>query len=228
MTEIMICINTFMFYTIYKVTNLINNKIYIGKHQTMNPDDSYYGSGVAICDAISKHGKENFKKEVLFIFETEDAMNAKEKELITEEFVARRDTYNLGIGGEGGPHFRGKSHTDEWKSDRKSLWQTEEYRKKMEISMSSPDCLEKRRLGCIKGGEATKGKTLSDAAKENMKRAASLRDKSIYDKISESVKSYYANTPKEDRPRKKRIRKPLSEETKEKLRLKARERNRSK
>lgn len=33
------------YYTIYKTTNLINGKIYIGKHQTKDPYDSYLGSG---------------------------------------------------------------------------------------------------------------------------------------------------------------------------------------
>lgn len=102
-----------MFYTIYKVTNKINGKVYIGKHQTVNPMDGYYGSGRAIKNAIKKHGKENFEKDVLFIFETEHEMDIKEKELITEEFVLREDTYNLGVGGEGGPHFKGKTHTEE-------------------------------------------------------------------------------------------------------------------
>ena len=99
-----------MFYTIYKITNKINGKIYIGKHQTETPNDGYYGSGKSIKSAIKKYGKENFEKEVLFVFETEYEMNLKEKELITEDFVSRSDTYNLGIGGEGGPHFKGKKH----------------------------------------------------------------------------------------------------------------------
>ena len=64
-----------MFYTIYKVTNLINNKIYIGKHQTKNPHDSYYGSGYMIRTWIEKYGKENFKKEILLIFDNEKEMN---------------------------------------------------------------------------------------------------------------------------------------------------------
>ena len=54
-----------------------------------------------------------FSKEILFVFETEQEMNDKEKELITEEFVKRPDTYNVGVGGEGGPHFKGRKHTEE-------------------------------------------------------------------------------------------------------------------
>lgn len=110
-----------MLYTIYKVTNKINGKIYIGKHQTKNPNDGYFGSGKFIKSAIRKYGKENFAKEVLFIFETELEMNQKEKELITEEFVSRKDTYNAGVGGEGGPHFKGKSHSDDAKKKMASF-----------------------------------------------------------------------------------------------------------
>ena len=102
-----------MYYTIYKVTNKLNGKFYIGKHQTKKVDDAYYGSGKAIKEAIQKYGVENFYKEVLFIFDTEDDMNNKEKELITEEFVNRKDTYNLGVGGEGGAHFKGRVHSSE-------------------------------------------------------------------------------------------------------------------
>ena len=102
-----------MKYTIYQIKNKINGKIYIGKHQTENLDDGYFGSGVALREAVKKYGKENFLKEILFVFDSEDEMNAKERELITEDFVKRKDTYNLGVGGEGGPHFKGKSHTKE-------------------------------------------------------------------------------------------------------------------
>lgn len=104
-----------MYYTIYKITNTINKKVYVGKHQTLNINDNYLGSGRNITAAIKKYGKENFVKEILFVYNNEDEMNSKEKELITEEFVGRTDTYNIGIGGQGGPHFKGQSHSTDTK-----------------------------------------------------------------------------------------------------------------
>lgn len=91
-----------MYFTVYKVTNLLDGKYYIGKHQTKNLDDEYLGSGIHIVRAIKAHGKENFSKEILFIFDNEDAMNKKEAELVTTEVCLQEDTYNLSPGGKGG------------------------------------------------------------------------------------------------------------------------------
>ena len=87
-----------MFYTIYKITNKINGKFYIGKHQTKNLNDGYMGSGKLIRNAIQKYGKENFSKEILHVFDSEEEMNAKEKELV----VVSEMSYNLCDGGNGG------------------------------------------------------------------------------------------------------------------------------
>ena len=91
-----------MFYTIYKITNLIDGKIYIGKHQTKDLNDGYMGSGKHLKSAQNKHGIENFTKEILFQFDNEADMNAKEAELVTEEFAANSTNYNLCPGGQGG------------------------------------------------------------------------------------------------------------------------------
>lgn len=110
-----------MYYTIYRVTNKINGKFYIGKHQTSCVYDDYYGSGKNIKRAIKKYGKENFYKEVLFVFNTEQEMNDKEKEIITEEFVANKRNYNVGVGGEGGPHFKDKKHSTKTKNKLRDM-----------------------------------------------------------------------------------------------------------
>lgn len=87
-----------MYYTIYRIVNKINNKTYIGKHKTNNLDDGYFGSGKLLYRAIKKYGKENFTKRILFVFDNEQDMNNKEKELV----VISENTYNLCPGGQGG------------------------------------------------------------------------------------------------------------------------------
>lgn len=87
-----------MYYIIYKITNNINKKFYIGKHKTKKLDDRYMGSGKLIRAAIKKYGIENFTKEILFICENEQVMNAKEKELVE----TGPNSYNLCPGGKGG------------------------------------------------------------------------------------------------------------------------------
>lgn len=106
-----------MKYTIYKTTNLLNGMFYIGKHQTEDPNDSYYGSGLYLQRAIKKYGKENFKKDVLFVFDNEVQMNAKEREIVNEDLVNDPMCYNMMIGGEGGDTWSrvGRKHSDETK-----------------------------------------------------------------------------------------------------------------
>ena len=55
------------FQVIYLITNLINNKIYIGKHITDDLNDNYFGSGTVIKQAIKKYGLENFTKTYLLV-----------------------------------------------------------------------------------------------------------------------------------------------------------------
>jgi hypothetical protein len=91
-----------MFYIVYQITNLINNKIYIGRHVAVEINDGYMGSGKALQSAYNKYGVDNFKKEILFIFDNFEDMNNKEAELVTWNFCLREDTYNIAIGGFGG------------------------------------------------------------------------------------------------------------------------------
>lgn len=109
-----------MFYYLYQITNLVNNKIYVGVHKTKNLNDGYMGSGKVINCAIEKHGINNFKKDILEYFDDSYAMYAREKEIVTDEFLLREDTYNVMRGGHGGFDYINKNNlgvTDYWKNN---------------------------------------------------------------------------------------------------------------
>jgi group I intron endonuclease len=100
---------------LYQTTNLINSKIYVGVHKVAHHRHSrnYLGSGIALKAAIEKHGKENFIRTTLAEFDcAEDAYSAEER-MVTEEFIKRKDTYNMKMGGKG---CRGRLHSEETKA----------------------------------------------------------------------------------------------------------------
>lgn len=89
-----------MFYIVYKTTNLINNKTYIGIHQTKNLDDGYLGSGFAMKVSIKKYGKENFSREILEMCSSYDELIEKEKIYVNEDWVKQDTNYNIKTGGQ--------------------------------------------------------------------------------------------------------------------------------
>lgn len=109
-----------MKYYVYKTTNTVNGKIYIGVHKSAAIlDDSYLGSGRLISKAIRKYGKLNFIRELLLEASSYDEAYALEKELVTEEFVLLEDNYNLvpgGLGGVGNMHIPFAERSRRWKT----------------------------------------------------------------------------------------------------------------
>ena len=88
-----------MHYVIYKTTNLINGKFYIGKHKTVDLNDGYRGSGKLLKRAIEKYGLENFHTEILYRCRSEKQMNIMERILVVPDLEV---SYNICPGGRGG------------------------------------------------------------------------------------------------------------------------------
>ena len=89
-----------MIYFLYKTTNLINNKNYIGIHQTNNLNDGYLGSGLAFKRALKKYGKNNFKREVIKFCSSYEELLDLEKVYVNEVWVKEDSNYNLKTGGQ--------------------------------------------------------------------------------------------------------------------------------
>lgn len=150
---------------------MVNGKFYIGKHQTVNPNDPYLGSGIAIRAAIKFYGKTNFSKEVLFDFDNEVDMNMMEKEMVTESLILDDNCYNCAVGGEGGPHFKGKRHSAETRKNISNLLHSKDKTWK-----------DKMKLVTKQNGLNSRGKKyiMTEEGKQNIIEAQKRRDSNSY------------------------------------------------
>ena len=212
------------YYTVYKITNLINDKIYIGFHSTNDLYDGYMGSGKAIKRAIKKYGEENFHKEILAIFDSQKDAEDLERELVNEEFVSDSNTYNMTIGGNvcilygEDCGFYGKHHTKESikKQQESRAWYvpSEETKRKTSEALKETWKDERlreearlRRLGWkhteeIKNkiGESNKGKIVSDESREKM----SVSRKEWFNEMTvEEYEEWYNNSFSEESNKKR-------------------------
>ena len=169
-----------MYFTVYKTTNNINGKYYIGKHKTTLLEDNYLGSGKLLKQAIEKYGVESFSKEILFVFDNEKDMNDKERELV----VISEETYNLCEGGNGGfdyinrsgiAKFAGKKHSEETKQ------KIAKYRK-------GKSTLPEDFTPWNKGSKGL----YSEEHKEKLRQASANRSPELRKQISEKIKLSWA------------------------------------
>ena len=145
---------------IYKITNKLNGKYYIGssKHSP-NKNWSYYGSGRAINIAINKYGKHNFVKEILI--ESNEDIKQIEKDLLTK-FNAKNDkmSYNMTNDALGSTHHstKGRKTKSEKLTGRKLSKKTKEKISKNKTGIKFPEGYSKIRKdkGTIRW--ATKGR----------------------------------------------------------------------
>ena len=112
-------------YKIYKITNIINNKIYIGKTTvSINKRLDVHRKNAKkrinrhLYDSMNKYGEDAFVIELIDSAETNELANEKEIFYINEYNSNNRDVgYNMTKGGDGGntgAYYYGKSPYDWW------------------------------------------------------------------------------------------------------------------
>lgn len=104
-----------MFGYIYKTTNLVNNKIYIGQKKSTTFKENYLGSGVNIRKAIKKYSKNNFSVELIECCDSQQQLDERERYYI-DEFNSQNVEigYNITNGGQS-RFFTGQHHSEESK-----------------------------------------------------------------------------------------------------------------
>lgn len=80
--------------------------IYVGKHDTDNPNDEYVGSGLNV--KYSTQSGYAFKKIPLAFFPNSDAALAMEKIVVTEDFIKHPSVLNQDLGGDSTRHVTEK------------------------------------------------------------------------------------------------------------------------
>ena len=136
-----------MNYYVYKIINNINNKIYVGVHGTNNFNDEYFGSGNIIKNAVKKYGVENFTKKMLYCTEFEHLAYKAEVLLVTEEFVKRKDTYNIKPGGKGG----WKHVNENYPAEKRKISGKKGADSCARLSKTDPEWVQRKRENQIKG-----------------------------------------------------------------------------
>lgn len=179
---------------IYKVTNEVNGKTYIG--QTIKKEkkfEEYFGSGVLIRKAIRKYGINNFSKEVLTIAKSSSQLNRLEKIYI----ALLRPEYNIAEGGLGGNNT--KYYSVEQKELHKnkislgmknrSIESIQETNNKIRVSSLrrfQNETQEQYQARIATWKKTYHGKSLEDKKKESQKRSKALF--SFWSSLSEKEK----------------------------------------
>jgi len=189
---------------LYKITNKINGKIYIGVHRTDNIDDGYMGSGLLIKRSKEKYGIENFDKKILEYFDTYRKALNREREIVTPEFIEESTNYNIREGGYGNCKWSSK-FISTLSESAKQKWKNKEYRKMMEEKVySNPERNKKISEGRSRWAKENPeaNKRLMDKINHNPNKIRKMaethtgmkRSDSAKKNISKGISDYYKNS----------------------------------
>lgn len=186
-------------YYIYRITNKVNNKTYIGQHKYKKLNDNYMGSGKLIRRAQKKYGIENFEKEILYsriqYKETADDM---ERFVIAKERALGKAEYNIADGGQGN---LGLHHSEETKRKlskaNKGKHLSVEIRKKISKALKGKKPHERTEETRRKMSEALKGKHHPISEETKRKISEALKGRKLSEehrrKLSEANKGKISN-----------------------------------
>jgi group I intron endonuclease len=188
-------------YSIYKITNIINNKIYIG--YSKNPEKrwvrhqkiSTHKIKQKFHYALSKYGIDNFKFEIIEskIVSLKDAL-LKEKYWIHyyESYVDSTKGYNMTPGGEGGPTFCGKKHSLETKKKFSTIQnnRSEKWSENLKKSQQNRSIEWRKNISIAH----QKRSPVSDETKEKMRKA--WKKRKVQYPITEKTKNLISNYQK--------------------------------
>jgi len=165
---------------VYKTTNVINGKMYIGVDGVNDP--SYLGSGKILKKSIEKYGRQSFRKEILKEFESIEEAYLYEKFIISElDAVTSDNYYNISEGGKGGwSHIEvsGESNPMYGKSTKDIMIKKHGEEIGLEIYNKS------REVAGEKTSLALSGKPKSDSHKKSL----SLAKKEFWESLTEEEK----------------------------------------
>ena len=161
----------YQYYYIYKTTNLINEKYYYGMHCTDNLNDGYMGSGTKLKRSIKRHGKENFKTEILEFLPNKEELIKREKEIINEEVLKDPNSMNLQPGGGGG--LSGEEHKKKFASAGGNATKhlLEGYREIHILKMKTDLEYREKFLDKMRGNTNWLGKTHNEDTKKKMSKS---------------------------------------------------------
>lgn len=147
-------------YYIYRITNKVNGKTYIGQHKYKDLSDNYMGSGKLIRRAQKKYGMESFEKEILYSrIQYKKTVDDMERFAIAKERAIGKAEYNIADGGTGGNLVKGTKFSEEHKrrisEALKGRHHTEESKRKMSEAQKGKHISEEQRK---KHSEALRGK----------------------------------------------------------------------
>ncbi len=167
-----------MYYFIYKTTNKINGKYYIGMHKTDNLEDGYLGSGIHFKRALEKYGKENFEREILEYCNSDEEMHLAEAKFVTEDVVNDKNSYNLKLGGNGGWDYVNSCYLNEefyksWYDKVAKAKNTESWKQNMSNSLKKTW---KKRGGGVFTGKHHKESTKKKISEANSKAQKGTRN----------------------------------------------------